>query len=76
MAMNISILLCFPQFSHERTKYLDPIFWKKTSAIKMEKAMTNVNIRKLCIFVFMYLYYQNYNVVIILIIVIIIEFNV
>ena len=44
-------LLCCPQFRHERTKYLDSIFWKKPSAIQMEKAMTNVNLRKLCIFV-------------------------
>ena len=44
-------LLCCPQFTHERTKNSDPKFWKKSSAIQMEKAMTNVNIRKLCLFV-------------------------
>ena len=44
-------LLCCPQYSHERTKYLDSFFWKKPSTIQMEKAMTNVNLRKLCIFV-------------------------
>ena len=34
----------------------------------MEKAMTNVNLRKLCIFL-LHLYYHNFNVVVIVIII-------